>query len=137
MPQAEVVNDNPIHRHRPVTGWRIWIGPLLAFCCVVECVGLVLVAPLLPTVLGTFTENPQAEGALWALSASLISAILWSRRSQLTRLTVGVWSVSFMVGVLALILDVEIGRLMSLLTLAALQLRTLRGRQCARHGHHG
>lgn len=58
----------------PSRSWRDLAAPIASGICLVHCVGLALLAPVLPAALTTVVDDPRLELALWA-SAAVLS--LW------------------------------------------------------------
>lgn len=65
-------------------GLRDWIGPAISAACLVHCVVMVALPPLLPMFFATQAENPLVEQVLWAAAIGAAGFIAWMRRRHLT-----------------------------------------------------
>jgi hypothetical protein len=74
-----------------VLGWHEWVAPFLSLCCFVHCVGMAVLAPLLPTALAFLGVNEQYDWTLWSMSAISVSFSLWVQRLQVTTWLMAVW----------------------------------------------
>lgn len=111
----------PSSQRAGVLGWHEWGAPFLSLCCFVHCVGMAVLAPLLPTALAFLGVNEQYEWILWSISAIFVSLSLWVQRSQATSWLVGVWGTVVVTGIVSLMRGQEFAWQLSLTGLMGVQ----------------
>jgi hypothetical protein len=109
--------------------WHEWIMPSLSICCFIHCVGMALLAPLLPTALAFLGENEWYEGILWSVSTVGASLALWKQQPRITYRLIGVWGTTLIVGVGGLAFESEVARQAGLAGMVGIQLWLLRRRR--------
>ena len=105
--------------------WRSFGGPVLTLACFVHCVGMAVVAPVLPA-LAQIAESPLVEWGLWLASAAMAARAARHFDRWLPRTLV--WTgalVATAVGVYGLTGESEAAVRVSLLGYLAVQLATL------------
>jgi hypothetical protein len=104
---------------------RAWLGFWLSLLCLVHCLGMALLVPLLPA-LALVAENEALEWALLALSATLAGRSCWRRGGARLYL----WAAATGLGLAGLIFDGERLLQIAFALLAAVQLGQVVRRAC-------
>lgn len=109
------------------------IAPLLSALCFVHCVGLAVLAPILPGALGLLTRARWIEPCLFAVSVAASGAML--RRARASGWTFALWAVNAGMGFWGLARDIDPLTQLSLGTIvvvqAAIALKRWRGHRAS------
>jgi hypothetical protein len=108
-------------QHEGVLGWHEWVAPFLSLCCFVHCVGMAVLAPLLPTALAFLGVNEQYDWTLWSMSAISVSFSLWVQRLQVTTWLMAVWGAGIVASLVSLTRGQELIHQFSLAGLVGVQ----------------
>jgi hypothetical protein len=107
---------------------RHWLGAGVSALCFVHCVGVALLAPLLPAVLGPLATSEPLEWGLWLLCAGLAIGLAAPRRRVLPPWSLAVGGAGLLLGPVGLVGHVELAIQASLGGLVVLQGVILRQR---------
>lgn len=117
----------------PARSWRDVVAPVVSGLCLIHCIGVALLAPVLPGALALVAEDPRLEWGLFGLAAGLGLWMLWRSRSLLPGVTLALWSAATILGVIGLVADREVAVQAALVGLAALQVWAFARRWRAHH----
>ena len=121
-PVSSVTLPGPASSQRAgVLGWHEWVASFSSLCCFVHCVGMAVLAPLLPTALAFLGVNEQYEWILWSMSAISVSLSLWVQRPQVTRWLIAVCGAVVVASIVSLTRGQEFARQLSLAGLMGVQ----------------
>ena len=104
---------------------RAWLGLSLSLLCLVHCLGMAAIAPLLPA-LALLAENRALEWALLALSVTLAGRLCWRVRGARLYL----WAAATGLGLAGLIFEGERLVQVTFAVLALVQLEPTARRSC-------
>jgi hypothetical protein len=109
---------------KPVV-WRSFGGPMLALACFVHCVGMAVVAPVLPA-LAQAANSPFLEWGLWLVSAAMaLTAARHFDRGRPRAAVIGGTLATTALGLYGLTCDREVAIRLSLLGYLVVQSMTL------------
>jgi hypothetical protein len=121
-PVSSVTLPGPASSQREgVLGWWEWVAPFLSLCCFVHCVGMAVLASLLPTALAFLGGNDRYEWILWSISAISVSLSLWVQRLQATSWLVAVCGAVVVASIVSLTRGQEFAQQLSLAGLVGVQ----------------
>lgn len=126
----------------PVTTstWRDAAGPIASGLCLIHCVGVAALAPLLPTAFSIVVQDRRVEAALWGTAALLGGWMLISARRRganlLGPLVLLAWVLAAALGAWALLTNHDGAVQASLLGMAAAQLVVLYRKLRRSHAGH-
>lgn len=86
---------------------RDWLGPTLSAACLIHCVAMVALPPLLPALFATQVENPLVEQVLWGTSIAAAAVVAHGRRAHLNAWIKGILAAAFVVGIVGHLGEIE------------------------------
>jgi CHASE2 domain-containing sensor protein len=105
--------------------WREVASPALSLVCLAHCLGLGLLAPLLPGALALIAENEILEWSLLMATAALAVGLLWRLRSSIGPWPCALAAALSVLGVISLIREWEPAQQAAIIGLSALQVAVL------------
>ena len=117
----------------PTRSWRDLAAPIASAVCFVHCVGLAVLAPVLPGTLALVFDDPRLEWILWGTAAALSAWMLLRSRALVPSYLRVAWLVAAAVGVAGLVRDNELLQPLSLVGFGAGQVVVFLRRYRAHH----